>query len=210
MNSREVAESNLQFAGFAAFACEIRVDTPTVISVLNTVAEIPCIMVTGDSALTALHVARETGIVRKNLPAMWLHVKKDEHTKSDIFEWVEVNSTGVTNKTVPFDLKTISTILSKNNLVVSGDVLPHDTKSPIWDAVIPNVCVFARMNPSQKEHVIAKIKSLGGKPLMCGDGGNDVGALKQADVGVALLAGFGAANTGKMHGLTFDFFCVSK
>lgn len=67
----------------------------------------------------------------------------------------------------------------------------------LWD-VVEHISIFARMKPENKERVIRALRERGLHTLMCGDGANDVGALKQAHVGVALLSGArGLAENGR-------------
>ncbi|KAA6317987.1 MAG: putative P-type ATPase, partial [Streblomastix strix] len=47
-------------------------------------------------------------------------------------------------------------------------------------------CVFARMQPDDKAHLIETLIDLGLIVGMCGDGANDCGALKAAHVGLSL------------------------
>jgi cation-transporting ATPase 13A1 len=82
------------------------------------------------------------------------------------------------------------------DLCATGDALrAAAAKDPkLWDHV-EEISVYARMAPEDKERVIRAMRERGMHTLMCGDGANDVGALKQAHVGVALLSGFGGASS---------------
>ena len=46
--------------------------------------------------------------------------------------------------------------------------------------------VFARMSPDEKHELVEKLQEIGYCVGFCGDGANDVGALKGADVGISL------------------------
>lgn len=76
----------------------------------------------------------------------------------------------------------------KSTLAMTGEVwdhlLKHDPKSAIEFG--KRTIVFGRCTPHDKVTIVSKFVELGDIVLMCGDGGNDCGALKAAHVGIAL------------------------
>ncbi|XP_062083748.1 probable manganese-transporting ATPase PDR2 [Humulus lupulus] len=173
---REVVESNLTFAGFAVFNCPIRADSATVLSELKGSSH-DLVMITGDQALTACHVASQVHIVSK--PALILSRKGN----GEGYEWISPDEV----ERMPFSDKEVEAISETHDLCIGGDCMEMLQQTGAVTRVIPFVKVFARVAPEQKELIMTTFKTVGRITLMCGDGTNDVGALKQAHVGVALL-----------------------
>ena len=97
-----------------------------------------------------------------------------------------------------FDASEIPSLSKKNDLATTGKSLALALESDdVTKTVLGYFKVFARMTPDAKETVIECLHGVDSLCLMCGDGANDVGALKGADVGVALLTGFGDINVDK-------------
>ena len=46
--------------------------------------------------------------------------------------------------------------------------------------------IYARMSPDEKHELVERLQDLGYTVAFCGDGANDCGALKAADVGLSL------------------------
>lgn len=90
------------------------------------------------------------------------------------------------NPSDPIDIS----LFEKYDICMTGAALrQYADNVPSWTILVQNTWVYARVSPSQKEFILTTLKSLGYVTLMAGDGTNDVGALKQANIGVALLNG---------------------
>lgn len=80
-------------------------------------------------------------------------------------------------------------LFDEYDICVTGPALKQYEGRPEINTLVDNTWVYARVSPAQKEYILTVLKNLGYTTLMAGDGTNDVGALKQADIGVALLDG---------------------
>jgi cation-transporting ATPase 13A1 len=101
--------------------------------------------------------------------------------------WKNVEETKVipVNPSDPFD----PAIFAEYDICITGAALKQYEERPSWKILVKYTWVYARVSPSQKAFILATLRESGYVTLMAGDGTNDVGALKQADIGVALLDG---------------------
>lgn len=95
---------------------------------------------------------------------------------------------------VDFELSSVETWTSTHSLCVTGpalDLIAQQSKhqfASMLKVMVPHIAIFARVSPQQKEKIVLAFNETGRfHTLMCGDGTNDVGALKAAHVGVSII-----------------------
>jgi len=159
-------------------------------------------MITGDNPLTAVHVARDVEIVDRDVLILdsndnrledagmnhsWPPLISVNFPLSIDLVWRTVDE----SKIIPMDLSQPldHSLFDQYDICMTGAAMKLFESHPAWIDLVQNTWVYARVSPSQKEIILTTLKSIGYTTLMAGDGTNDVGALKQAHVGVALLDG---------------------
>lgn len=181
--TREQVESGLVFAGFLVFHTPLKEDAIETVKMLNESSH-RVVMITGDNPLTAVHVARQVGIVERE--TLILDLPEAEHGNHELV-WRSVDESTII-PVKPSDPLNLS-IFEDFDLCVTGYALTKLTDHQHIVDLVRHTWIYARVSPSQKEFILKVLKEAGYMTLMCGDGTNDVGALKQAHVGVALLNG---------------------
>ncbi|TKA45679.1 hypothetical protein B0A49_13642, partial [Cryomyces minteri] len=180
---REEVECDLHFAGFLVLQCPLKDDAKKAVRMLNESSH-RVIMITGDNPLTAVHVARQVEIVDREVLILDAP-ENDESGEKLVWKSTDEKVNIPVDPRQPLDPE----ILKSKDLCITGYALAKYKDEKALAELLRHTWVYARVSPRQKEEILLGLKDAGYTTLMCGDGTNDVGALKQAHIGVALLNG---------------------
>ena len=172
--TRDQVECDLNFEGVITFKNEMRENSPSIIRHLED-GEVNSIMISGDSVLTCITIAKESEMIKPN-KLVYLGV-----VENGSLAWKSAD----TNK--PVQLPPMEE-MANIDLALSGAAWNLMQVSDPKNAAILRdyVRVVGRCTPHDKVAIVQYYSRAGEITLMCGDGGNDCGALKAAHVGVAL------------------------
>ncbi|NWQ70020.1 AT132 ATPase, partial [Neopipo cinnamomea] len=185
---RDSVESSLSFLGFLVMKNVLKPESAPVIHLLRN-ANIRPVMVTGDNMLTAMNVARSCRMVEPKERVIFVTASPPGHDKPAALRFLlaehsqgEEQPEGLEQRdgSSPPPQPCHFALNGKSFQVVCehfADLLPK---------ILVRATVFARMLPEQKTQLVCSLQELNYCVGMCGDGANDCGALRAADVGISL------------------------
>lgn len=220
---REEAESDLSFMGFIIFENKLKPRTTEIINELGK-AQIRKVMCTGDNILTAISVARECNLIDRSAHCFVPHfVEGDARTALAKLRWESVDNPIFEldehtlkplpppvehDASLPYDI----TNVRNYTLAVTGEAfrwIVDFASEKVLREMLVNGQVFARMSPDEKHELVEKLQSIDYCCGFCGDGANDCGALKAADVGISLSEAE-ASVAAPFTSHIFDISCVPE
>jgi cation-transporting ATPase 13A3/4/5 len=165
---RSDIEKELIFTGCINFQNLMKQESPAVIAELRA-GDIEPAMITGDNTLTGIYIAKRTGIIQ---PYQNVIIGTRDGFK---VEWADAyTNTPVANPAVSLSEHTV--------LAMTGEawrsLLQHSPKRAM--ELGKKTLVFGRCTPLDKVSIVSTFVKYGDVTMMCGDGGNDSGALKAA------------------------------
>ena len=187
ISSRDELEKDLVFLALIVFANKPKPASFPAILELNK-SGMKILMATGDNILTAVSVAREVGIVDEVCPVIFPVLNEDATNIFDI-EWMCIGDEELVFDKITLTLYKGRDRISYTDFVVAVEGKEYEffrAEKTYFDFILNKTVIFARMNPEQKKMLIEDLAEKGYTTAFCGDGANDCGALKSAEVGIAL------------------------
>ncbi|OMJ26892.1 putative cation-transporting ATPase 13A5 [Smittium culicis] len=192
--TRDEVEKDCEFVGLVVFKNLLKSDSAEAISKLKD-GDIRTVMITGDTALTGIFIARQAGMIPENTGILladvdsggnlfWVDVDTEEAVSQ---EFVDTNAKDFYRHSGSSSIVETAVYgqVQRYELAMTGKAFNLLQNTNLLDTYLLNTRVFARMLPNDK---VECVKSIMGYCItaMCGDGGNDCGALRVAHAGLAL------------------------
>ncbi|KAI7902541.1 uncharacterized protein BX663DRAFT_552451 [Cokeromyces recurvatus] len=177
--SRDDLEIGCHFIGFILFKNMLKEDTTEAIQQLKE-GDVRPVMITGDTALTGIFIARQCGMISAEQTVLlgdlvqgkviWHNVDTGDRIE-DVDSFLESDPRDDHQKMI--------------ELALTGRAFEFLINCHQMRKYLLFTRVFARMTPNNKIQCV-QLHMEKGITAMCGDGGNDCGALRAAHVGIAL------------------------